>query len=154
MAVYEWIILAAIILLEVAIFVKNFVSFTRLSKEERKKKMIEYLQGIIVSAELMLGDGAGPAKLAYVEQEFKKKAPIVYRMVILFTGSENLRELIEQGLSEIKAGFEKKLQEEPDKEGESEIPLEIVESEIPLEIVEEEKSENNYEEVVENESEI
>ena len=145
MAVYEWIILAAIILLEVAIFIKNFVSFARLSKEERKKKMIEYLQGIIVSAELMLGDGAGPAKLAYVEQEFKKKAPIVYRMVILFTGSENLRELIEQGLNEIKAGFEKKLQEEPDKEGESEIPFKIVE---------EEKSENNYEEVVENENEI
>lgn len=40
-----------------------------------------------------------------VEDYFKTKAPKIYKLILLATGKDNLRELIELALSEIKDNF-------------------------------------------------
>ena len=42
-----------------------------------------------------------------VEESFRKKAPLVYKITLLLLGKDNLTQLIEDALKEIKDAFEK-----------------------------------------------
>lgn len=84
------------------------VKFCKLSKEEKIKLLKTYLKGLIALAEQeIVGSKRGEEKLAMVEKAFREKAPMVYKITLLLLGKDNLTQLIEDALKEIKAAFEK-----------------------------------------------
>ena len=83
------------------------VKLAKMSPEDRKKYLVTYLKGLVALAEKEIGSGHGADKLAMVEDYFNKKAPIFVKIVLTVFGKNNLRELIEMALKEIKESFEK-----------------------------------------------
>lgn len=83
------------------------VKLAKMSPEDRKKYLVTYLKGLVALAEKEIGAGHGADKLAMVEDYFNKKAPAFVKIVLTVFGKNNLRELIEMALKEIKESFEK-----------------------------------------------
>ncbi len=84
----------------------KIVKFAKMSKEEKTKLLKTYLKGIISLAEQeVVGNKKGEEKLKMVEDYFNKKAPKVYKIVLLLLGKDNLKQLIEDSLKEIKESF-------------------------------------------------
>lgn len=82
------------------------VKFCKMSKEEKIKMLKTYLKGLISLAEQeIVGSKTGAEKLAMVEEYFNKKAPIIYKIILALLGKDNLRELIESALKELKESF-------------------------------------------------
>ena len=75
--------------------------------EERKEMVVTYLKGLVAYAEKKLGSGKGTEKLKLVEDMFKKKAPMIYKMLLKATGVKDIKELIEVALAEVKRDFVK-----------------------------------------------
>ena len=76
----------------------QIVKFCKMSKEEKIKTLKTYLKGLVSLAEQEItGSKMGAEKLAMVEEYFNKKAPLL--------GKDNLRELIESALKELKESF-------------------------------------------------
>lgn len=100
---------SGLIILSFLIFgVLKLVKILKLPKEERKNVLITYLKGVVALAEREIGSGNGKEKLAMVEEQFEKKAPFVYKIILSLTGKEQLVDLIEQALKEIKEDFEQR----------------------------------------------
>lgn len=84
------------------------VKFCKMSKEEKIKTLKTYLKGLVSLAEQeIIGAKRGEEKMKMVEDYFNKKAPFVYKMILYILGKENLKEIIDEALKEIKASFEK-----------------------------------------------
>ena len=83
------------------------VKLAKMSPEDRKAYLKTYLKGLVALAEKEIGAGHGQEKLQMVEDYFNKKAPTFVKIVLMVFGKNNLRELIEEALKEIKESFEK-----------------------------------------------
>ena len=104
--IYIIAIIAVIICL--IFFVVRIIKLCRLSKEERQKVLKTYLKGLVALAEQeIVGNKRGQERLEMVEESFRKKAPLVYKIILLLLGKDNLTQLIEDALKEIKDVFEK-----------------------------------------------
>ena len=83
----------------ITFLVIKIVKFAKMSKDEKIKLLKTYLKGIISLAEQeIVGDKKGA-------DYFNKKAPTVYKIVLLLLGKDNLKQLIESSLEEIKQAF-------------------------------------------------
>jgi len=87
--------------------VYKIIQIIKMSPEDRKKLLITYLIGLVALAEESIGSGHGAEKLEQVEKWFNEKAPFLYKAVLKILGKENLKDLIEEALKEVKANFGK-----------------------------------------------
>jgi hypothetical protein len=86
----------------IALIVK-IVKLFKMPKEEREKVIKTYLKGVIMLAEEeIVGTKRGEERLAMVEEYFNKNAPLTYRIILFLLGKDNLKNLIEDALAEIK----------------------------------------------------
>lgn len=90
-----------------AYLIVNIVKFSKMKPEERKEMVVTYLKGLVAYAEKKLGSGKGAEKLKLVEDMFKKKAPLIYKMLLKVIGVNDIKELIEIALAEVKRDFVK-----------------------------------------------
>lgn len=104
-ALYVIIALIAVAIIGAGIYFG--IKIKKMSKEDRKKLLVTFLKGAVALAEEEIGSGNGEAKLAMVEAYFNDKAPVIYKLILKALGKENLKEFIEEALSEIKNSFEK-----------------------------------------------
>ena len=105
-----WVVIGVLAAVIVAFIVYKAITIIKMTPEERKVLLVTYLKGLVALAEQVIGSGHGAEKLALVEEWFKTEAPFIYRATLLIFGKENLRELIEEALKQIKESFgEKKI---------------------------------------------
>ena len=90
-----------------AYLIVNIVKFYKMKPEERKEIVVTYLKGLVAYAEKTLGSGKGAEKLKLVEDMFKKKAPMIYKILLKAIGVKDITELIEVALEEVKQDFVK-----------------------------------------------
>ena len=102
-----YIILGVIGAAVLAFVIYKIVQIAKMKPEERKQLIKTYLKGLVAEAEKQIGSGNGDRKLAQVEEWFNKKAPMVLKIVLSILGKENLKDLIEDALKEIKESFGK-----------------------------------------------
>ena len=107
MDILAYVLIGLIAAAIVGVVVFLVVKLAKMSKEDRKAYLVTYLKGIVALAEKEIGAGHGADKLAMVEDYFNKKAPVFVKIVLTVFGAQNLRELIEIALKEIKESFEK-----------------------------------------------
>lgn len=102
-------VVIGLIALAVLVFVVIWIAkFCKMSKEEKIKLVKTYLKGLVALAEQeIVGTKRGQERLKMVEELFQKKAPMVYKITLLLLGKDNLIQLIEDALKEIKVAFEK-----------------------------------------------
>ena len=102
-----YIILGVIGAAVLAFVIYKIVQIAKKKPEERKESVKTNLKGLVAEAEKQIGAGNGDLKFAQVEEWFNKKAPMVLKIVLSILGKENLKDLIEDALKEIKESFEK-----------------------------------------------
>lgn len=90
-----------------ALLIYNIIKIAKMPKEERRELLKTYLKGLVAEAEKAIGAGHGDIKFAQVEEWFNKKAPMIYKIILMLLGKDNLKDLIEDALKEIKESFEK-----------------------------------------------
>lgn len=102
-----WIIIGILAIVIIGYIIVNIVKITRLSEEEKKQAIVAYLIPLVTAAESFIGSGHGADKLELVETWFKEKAPVFYKILLFIVGKENLKDLIEGALKEVKENFGK-----------------------------------------------
>lgn len=102
-----WIIIGVVCAIVLAIVAYAAIKVLRLDTEERKRLLVVYLEGAVVMAEKKFGDGHGAEKMREVEEYFKVHAGWFLKALLLLTGKDNLSDLIEQALAEVKKNFAK-----------------------------------------------
>jgi hypothetical protein len=102
-----YIILGVVGAAVLAFVVYKIIQIAKMKPEERKELIKTYLKGLVAEAEKQIGAGNGDLKFAQVEEWFNKKAPMILKIVLSILGKENLKDLIEDALKEIKESFEK-----------------------------------------------
>lgn len=102
-----YIILGVIGAAVLAFVIYKIIQIAKMKPEERKELIKTYLKGLVAEAEKQIGAGNGDLKLAQVEEWFNKNAPMILKIVLSILGKENLKDLIEDALKEIKESFEK-----------------------------------------------
>lgn len=71
--------------------------------EEREEMLIDFLLGLVTVAEnTFVEQGMGAEKLQQVEQQFKQKAPWLYKILLSLTKTNDLKGLIEKALQRAK----------------------------------------------------
>jgi hypothetical protein len=96
---------ALVVIVVIGYVVYKTVKIVRMSPEERKKTLIVYIKGVVAAAERELGAGQGAVKLEQVEAYFNKNAGWFLKILLVITKTENLKDLIETALKEIKEDF-------------------------------------------------
>lgn len=102
-----WIIIGVLGAVILGFLIYKGVVIIKMSPEDRKKVLVSYLVSLVNAAEGEIGAGHGKEKLEQVEKWFLEKAPFAYRIILKLVGKENLQELIELALKEIKDNFAK-----------------------------------------------
>ena len=98
-----YISLGIICLCLITALIVKIVKLFKMPKEEREKVIKTYLKGVIMLAEAeIVGTERGEERLAMVEEYFNKNAPLTYRIILFLLGKDNLKNLIEDALAEIK----------------------------------------------------
>lgn len=101
-----YLIIGVIVLGIIVYAVINIIKYTKMTPEERKKVLKTYLKGLVALAEQeVVGSKKGEEKLQMVEDYFNKKAPTVYKLLLTLIGKDNLKEIIEEALDEVKKTF-------------------------------------------------
>lgn len=85
----------------------NIIKFCKMTPTEKMEFVLTYVKGLVAYAEKTLGSGKGAEKLKLVEDMFKKKAPMIYKMLLKAIGAKDITELIEVALAEVKRDFTK-----------------------------------------------
>lgn len=83
------------------------VKICKMSSSERQQLLISYLKEIIKSIQDELED-PNLLNLSEVEDYFKKNAPWLLKIILLITGKNNLSNLIEDAVKQIKEEIEDK----------------------------------------------
>lgn len=102
-----YIFLGAICLVCLIYIIYKIVKFCKMTPDEKKEVLVIYLKGLVAFAEQSIGAGHGAEKLALVEEYFMTKAPTFYKLLLFAIGADNLTELIEIALKEVKLSFMK-----------------------------------------------
>ena len=105
--VVMWVIIGVLAAIIVGFVAYKIISVFKLGDEDKKKLIVSFLVGLVNSAEGAIGGGHGKEKLEQVEKWFYEKAPFVYKIILKILGKENLKDLIECALTEIKENFGK-----------------------------------------------
>lgn len=108
MTIYEilmWVVIGVVCLAAVAFLVYWTVKICKMPADERKKVLVTYLKGLVAMAEQEIGKGQGVVKLKEVEDYFKAHAPWFLKILLLISGKDNLKDLIELALKEVKKSF-------------------------------------------------
>lgn len=101
-----YLIIGVIVLGIIIYAVINIIKYAKMTPEERKKVLKTYLKGLIALAEQeIVGNKKGEERLQMVEDYFNKKAPTIYKLLLALIGKDNLKEIIEEALKEIKKSF-------------------------------------------------
>ena len=99
MGILDWILIIGIALILLATGGYYIVKIAKMSPEERKNLIVSLLIGMVTMAEQTIKEkGAGAQKLEMVISEFNKRAPILCKMIMKFTKTDSLTELIEKAL--------------------------------------------------------
>ena len=102
-----WIVIGVLGAAILGYLIIKIIAIVKMSPEERKKVLVSYLVSLVNAAEGLIGSGHGQEKLEQVEKWFNEKAPLTYKLILTLVGKENLKELIEEALKQIKENFEK-----------------------------------------------
>lgn len=102
-----YIIIGVLAVAILGFIVYKAIKIIKMSPEDRKKLIVTYLIGLVTSAEEAIGSGHGVEKLEQVEKWFNEKAPFLYKAALKILGKENLKDLIEEALKEVKNNFGK-----------------------------------------------
>lgn len=120
----EWltyVLMALIAVAAIACLVAYIVKVVKLPVEERKELIINFLCGLITTAEKAFEEGGkGAEKLKMVEEAFNKTAPWFLKILLASAGVGSLQELIEIALKRLKKTWDTdpKDPEEPKEEEE------------------------------------
>lgn len=103
-----WIIIGVVAVAALAFLIYYIIKIAKLPPEKRKELLVTYLKGAVALAEKeIVGSSKGKEKLAMVEEYFNKNAPWFLKILLGIFGKENLQELIELALKEVKESFVK-----------------------------------------------
>lgn len=102
-----WVIIGVVAVAVLAFVIYWVVKLTRMTPEERKETLLNWLKGAVVAAEEYIGSGHGEEKLKYVEDYFNKKAPWFLKILLAIMGKDSLQDLIEEALNAIESSFGK-----------------------------------------------
>lgn len=106
--IIAWIIIGIIGAGILTFIIYNIIKFIKMKPEQKKEILKTYLKGLVVLAEQeIVGTKRGAERLKMVEDWFNKKAPMIYKIILLLVGKNNLKEFIEEALKEIKDAFNK-----------------------------------------------
>lgn len=106
--VIMWIIIGIVGAGLLAFLVYTIVRLCKMTPGKRRETIKTYLKGLIALAEQeIVGNKKGEERLAMVEEYFKQHASWFLKLLLLITGKDSLKELIEESLSEVKKSFEK-----------------------------------------------
>ena len=106
MEIAFWCIIIAVSVFLLAFVVKKAYDIYSMSKEERMEEIMTYLKGIIALVEQeYIGSGRGKEKLAAVKELFDQRAPMFLKLMLKSIGVDDIEELIEKALSELKQSF-------------------------------------------------
>ena len=97
-------VLAAGIIIYICI---KFGKVMKMTPEEKKEYLLTFIKGLVAQAESHIGSGHGEQKLKEVETYFQTKAPFAYKLCLKILGKENLKEIIETALDQLKDSFRK-----------------------------------------------
>lgn len=100
-----WIIIGVVGAAVLAFLIYWIVKICKMKPAERKKLLVTYLKGAVAAAEKEIGAGHGEDKLKEVEDYFNAHASWFLKILLLITGKDNLKELIDLALKEIKESF-------------------------------------------------
>lgn len=103
-----WVILALVLAGGIAVAIWKVIQIVRMPEDERNNVIKKWLLSAVVAAEDAIKEsGAGQEKMQLVIQEFQKKAPAIYKLMMKITKGATLEELIENALQMVKENFEK-----------------------------------------------
>ena len=104
-----WIALGIAIAGALAALIAFIVKICKMTPEEREDMLIDFLLGLVTVAEnTFIEQGMGAEKLQQVEQQFKQKAPWLYKILLSLTKTDDLKSLIEKALQRAKDTWGKK----------------------------------------------
>lgn len=103
----SWVIIAVAALVALGFAIWKIIQIVRMSPEERKEIIKQWLIGAVVAAESAIKEsGAGKEKMALVKEQFETKAPFIYKILMRVTNDAELEDLIEKALQMVKDNFE------------------------------------------------
>ena len=104
--IYFYIIIGVIVAILIVFIVISIVKYVKMKPEERREFLKTYVKGLVALAEqTIVGSKKGQEKLKMVEDYFNKKAPFAYKFVLSLIGKDNLGQIIEEALDDIKKSF-------------------------------------------------
>lgn len=99
-----WTVIGVVAAIVLAILVYFVIKFFKMQPEDRKELIIQFLIGLVTTAEALYTEsGKGKEKVAWVEGQFNATAPWFLKLVLMFTKTANLNELVEKALEKAKA---------------------------------------------------
>ena len=104
----SWVLVALIAVAALAFAIWKIVQVVRMSPEERKEMLKQWLIGAVVVAEAAIKEsGAGKEKMQLVKEYFQNNAPLTYKILMRITNDAELEDLINKALEMVKDNFEK-----------------------------------------------
>ena len=104
MNVVVWVIIGLVALIAVACIVMFIIKISKMKPEEREDLIIQVLIGLVTAAEnYFVGEGRGDEKIAWVQEEFEKRAPWFVKLVLAVTKTADFNELVDKALTAAKS---------------------------------------------------
>ena len=103
-----WVLFGLVVAAGLAFVIWQIVRVVRMSPEERKETIKNWLVSAVVAAEgAIKKHGTGLEKMQMVLDTYKHKAPLLYKLMALITKNINIEDLAEKALETVKENFEK-----------------------------------------------
>ena len=96
-----WVIIGVVLAGILAFIIYQIVRVCRLSKEDRKRQIIEWLKTAIIALEQELKSESAEEEIAQIEDYFNKHAPWFLKLLFILTTQTSLEDLIKDALKEV-----------------------------------------------------
>ena len=94
-----WVVIGLALVAAVVFAVVVIIKVAKLPKDERKTLIVQFLLGLVTYAEsYFTGSGRGVEKLAWVEEQFNKRAPWFLKIVLMLLGKSTFAQLVDEAL--------------------------------------------------------
>ena len=94
-----WVVIGLALVAALVFAVVVIIKIAKMPKDERKRLIVQFLLGLVTFAEgYFTGSGRGVEKLAWVENEFNKRAPWFLKLVLMALGKNTFAELVDEAL--------------------------------------------------------
>ena len=108
-----WVIIGIVAAIVLAVVIYFIVKIVKMSPEQRKKVIMNFLMGLVTTAEnLYVEHGMGKEKIEEVQKAFKQTAPWFLKILLVVTKSADLNDLIERALTKVKETWGKQEKDE------------------------------------------